>query len=187
MEEFLGATGTYAMPKGYISILEFRDPEGRIIPNQVAVDNGWVLAPKKVPRGWGARRDEIGLGYNLFLDGGRQALVQAFGNTSPLGNYVATHFCIGTGTVAPNVSDVGLVNQIEFTTGVTTKLIGGVTFPFPFGVEFSLPLAAGEANGYLITEFGLLTDSGILLARKTDVGINKQSSFAPSILWRTRF
>ncbi len=174
--------------QGYVSILDFRDPKGRIIPVQKAIENGWVQKPEKVPAGWGADRDEVGIGANTFLDTGRQALCYAFGNSSPISNYVCTHFGVGTGTTPVNTGDVGLVNPIAFDGDSTyAKLVGGITFPSPYVAQVQLPLASGECNGYLITELGLFTASGVLLARKIDAGINKDSSYSPTLLWRVRF
>ena len=49
-------------------------------------------------------------------------------------------------------------------------------------------IAVGDANGYLLTEFGLFSGNDTLLARKVrSVGINTTSDFSPTLTWRIRF
>jgi hypothetical protein len=97
---------------------------------------------------------------------------------------------VGTGTTAPKVTDTGLENPIFFnppTNTVTTKEIDGVDFPTAFVARMEFTLASSEANGYLITEMGLFSGNDTLIARKTNVGINKSSDFSPTFTWRIRF
>ena len=72
------------------------------------------------------------------------------------------------------------------------KPISKASFPYPFIVDIELPLAYSEANTQLITELGLFTGSSggggnTLLARKVILGYNKDSSLAPTFVWRLRF
>ena len=64
----------------------------------------------------------------------------------------------------------------------------GVDFLTPFVVRVSYQIAIGDANGYLITERGLLSGNGTLFARHvSSAGINKTSDFSPTLTWRIRF
>lgn len=173
-------------PRGYLSVSRIYGADGKLIPTQKAVDYGWIV-PHRKPAGWGLEKEEIGLGQNLFLDQGRQANCFAFGFRSPIESYVLQKFGVGTGFTAPKVVDVSLESPIEFSPGVTTKAISGADFPAPFIVRVEFVIGATEANGYLITEMGLFTGDDTLVARRTNLGINKSSDFAPVLTWRLRF
>ena len=56
----------------------------------------------------------------------------------------------------------------------------------PFVAQAEYALGYDDANGYLITEFGLFTGNGTLLARKTDTGINKTSDNLLTLIHRIR-
>lgn len=175
------------MVKGFVSIKRFEDAEGKPISNQQAYDYGWVNPSKhEKAAGWNLAHDEIGLGPNLFLDNGRQMMAYAFGFRNPIANYSARRFGVGSGTTAPKVTDTGLEAVIQLS-GSDTKLLEAVNFPAPFIAEAELAIGATEAVGYLITELGIFTDNGTILARTTHPGINKSADFAPVLGWRFRF
>lgn len=153
---------------------------------QRAVDLGLII-PGKRPKGWGLEKHEIPIGRNLFLDQGLQAITYAFGNRSPINNYVCKKVGFGTGTSVAKVTDVALESPIEISSGVFTKDIDGVDWPAPFIIRVTFTIGAGECNGYFLTEFGLFTGSDILVARKIEsVGINKSADIAPVLSWRLR-
>ena len=186
-------------PKGFVTISKLTRPDGRDLSTQDAVDQGLVVPCGKKPSGWGIPKHEIPLGFNLFTDEGRQMVAYAFGFRSPIVNYVCTQFGIGTGTTAPKVTDVALEAPLTFYDSDSDlipdsqyKPISKASFPYPFIVDIEMPLAFSEANTYLITELGLFTGSSggggnILLARKVILGYNKDSSLAPTLVWRLRW
>lgn len=174
-------------PRGFLTISKVLDAQGREISTQKAFEYGWILPSGKTPRGWGIPKNEIPLGENLFVDGGRQNLAYCFGYYAPISNYVCSLFGVGTGTAAAKVTDVALQNPIEFSPAVTTKAINGIDFPTAFVARVEFSLGANEANGYLITELGLFAGDGSLYARRTTTGINKSSDFSPVISHRLRF
>ncbi len=149
------------------------------MPLQKLVD--WNMAPNTAaPAGWGIGRDEICIGANLTVDGMRQNVAYLLGNQAPTSDYVITSFSVGTGTTAPTVADTGLQNA------VLTKAIEGCDYPAPFVVRVEMQLGPSEANGYLLTEWGLYSGNGTLLARKVATGFNKSSSLSPVFYWRLR-
>ena len=173
-------------PRGYVTVVGVTDADGKQISTQKAVDYGWLTPVESKPRGWGIERHEIPLGENIFTDSGRQLLAYTFGYASPISDYVVSKFSVGTGTTPAKVSDVSLQNPIEFSPSVTTKLINGVSYPAPFIARVEFALGASDANGYLITEIGLHAGNDALYARRTMTGINKESSFSPTLSWRIR-
>lgn len=177
-------------PKGLITVSGITTADGKIIPLQKAVEYGWIKpASGRSPSGWGLPKEEVSLGSNLFLDQGRQLLAFCFGFRSPIADYTCQQFSIGTGTTAPAVTDVALESPIYLDSATSTQApILGVDFLTPFVVRVSYQIAIGDANGYLITERGLLSGNGTLFARHVSAaGINKTSDFSPTLTWRIRF
>ncbi len=175
-------------PKGFLTITGGHREDGKFVRTQDAIDQGLLARPTlNTPKGWGIEKHELPIGENLFVDQGRQLLAYAFGFAEPISNHVCSRFGVGTGTSPAKVTDVALQNPIKLSNSLFTKEIQGVSFPAPFIalVEFSLGVA--DANGYLITELGLFSGDDTLLSRKTTVGINKSSEFAPVLSWRIRF
>ena len=165
--------------QGIITLASLRDDSGKIIPLQKAVDYGFAQNVS-VPAGWGVGRDEVCLGSNLVVDGGRQLTAYLLGNKSPTSDYVISTFQVGTGTTAPIVADTGMQNS------VLSKAIEGVDYPAPFVLRVEMQLGPSDANGYLLTEFGLFSGNGTLFARKIITGFNKASSLSPVFFWRVR-
>jgi hypothetical protein len=175
------------MPRGFLSCTSVRDAEGRPVPLRKAIEYGW-LQPSKAPAGFGIGPDEVPLGRNLFLDAGRQYMAYAWGFRPPVSNYAVQYFGIGTGTATPAVSDTALQNPVAFDGAQQfLKLVDTVDFPAPFIARVLFTIGATEANGYLLTEFGLYSGDQTLITRLTRVGINKTSDFAPQLAHRVRF
>jgi hypothetical protein len=185
------------MVKGFLTICKFTDESGKEIPTQKAVDYGWVKPASNKPSGWGFEREEIPIGSNMFVDNGRQILAYLFGARTPAGSYVCSRFGVGTGA-NPNTSGMtDLQSPANFYNAgsgplLATKPITGVDYPVPFIARVQFQLATTEANGLLLSEFGLycmdMNGGGTtLLARKTCTPVPKQSGFAPVWLWRIRF
>jgi hypothetical protein len=97
---------------------------------------------------------------------------------------------VGTGLTPAKVTDVAMEAPIALPSqgNTITAPITSVDFMTSFVVRVSFSIAQGDANGYLITEYGLASGNNTLIARKVrSVGINKTSDFSPSFSWRIRF
>jgi len=186
------------MIEGFLTVTGIKLEDGKSMPTQRAVDLGWIRPYKRKPAGWGIARSEIPLGYNTMVDNGRQLLAYLFGGRSPAGSYTCSRFGIGTGTGTTSAAYTDLDMPLPFYDDesggdlLPTKPIIGVDFPVPFVARVEFGLSVNEAVGHVITEFGLYaSDIGgggnTLLCRKTELGIEKSSSFAPVYLWRIRF
>jgi len=174
-------------PKGFISVKSIVDLQGNPVSNQDAVSRGWFVPFDGERDGFELDGDEIPIGPNLWTDSGRQALAYAFGFRSPISNYTCQLFGVGTGSSTVNVTNTNLDAPILLSNSAYTKQINGVDYPSPFVARVDFTLGVDDANGFLITEFGLYAGNGTLLARKTSVGINKTNQFSPTFLWRVRF
>ena len=172
--------------QGLVSVVSATGVDGQPISLQSLVDAG-KLPNVKPPAGWGVAREEVSLGFNLTTLNLRQYICYLMGYKAPVSNYVCANFGLGTGTQAPNVTDVALQSPINFFQGGPLKPINGVDFPDPYVMRVSYTIALSEANGFLITEAGLFSGDGTLLARKTQAGLNKDSTFSPVLLWRVKF
>jgi len=174
------------MPRGFVTISKLTQ-DGKEISTQDAVDSGLIIPYGEKPKDFYIPKHEVPLGDNLFLDQGRQLQAYCFGFAAPIQNYVCSQFGVGTGTSPSKVTDTALQNPVEFTAGVYLKDINGVDYPAPFIARVEFTLGNSEANGYLLTEMGLYSGDGTLIARKIMTGINKTSSLSPTLSWRIRF
>lgn len=70
-------------------------------------------------------------------------------------------------------------------TGAFTKALGGATYPETNSVLFSFDIDNDEANGMVISEFGLLNTDNVLCARKVRAGeITKTSAIRLVGTWK---
>ncbi len=175
-------------PKGWVSIDKITDGFGKEISIEQAIKYGWIKTA------YDARKPiatEVELGApNLFLDQGRQLLAYAFGFRAPIANYTCQQFGVGTGLTAAQVTDVALASPVALASqgNNTTAPVTSIDFLTAFVVRVGFTIATTDANGYLLTEFGLFSGNGTLLTRFIrSVGINKTSDFAPTLTWRIRF
>ena len=189
--------------KGYVTVAGVFDEKGRQIPMQKAVDYGWVTpVPGRQPGGWGLDRDEAALGPNLFVDNGRQLLAFAFGGRSPAADFACSKFGIGTGILPASASDVALHSPVRLGAAgsqATTADVDGVDFVSAFMVRvgFTISGIADDnrglspdlnGNGCAITERGLFSGNGTLLARHvSSVPLNKEAGTSYKLFWRLRF
>lgn len=175
-------------PTGFFSISGIVDSTGKRVSPEKAFKYGWVKEPNfTVDSAWGLEKGEIPLGQNLFVSGGRQCALYAACFKSPISNYTVQRFGCGTGVTPPDMNDVQLENAVTLSDGNTTRLIDEVTFPAPFIARVSFSLSTSDANGYLLTEFGIFSGDSTLMARFTRAGLQKTADFAPSLAWRLRF
>lgn len=172
------------MPTGYVSILGVRADDGTLIPAVDAAASGIINPSNVVHPSW-LPSDELPLGGNNFTNLGRKYLAYLFGGRTPMSNYVCTSFGAGTGDTKASVSDVSLVSPVLL--GSTNlKAVDSITFPEDYVAFIQFTIGSGEANGYLLREFGLFSGDGTLLARKTGYNLNKVSGYAPVLHWRIK-
>lgn len=77
----------------------------------------------------------------------------------------------------PSSSIAPLVTDTQLETSVITKPIASVEFPSPSSVMIVAFLVEAEANGYTITESGLMAGDNTLVARRTFAGLAKTNEF----------
>lgn len=163
---------------GSVQILRVLDRDGKPVPTERVLVAG--------------TRD---LGPNLVVDAGREVLARLLGGATT--GYQVSRVSVGTGDDPPRYNDVTLSpqpggeyvggeNQVELYAGATDKAIEEITFPAPFLVQFRFALDYGEANGFVIREAGLWTDSGVLFARKSFPGIIKGEENRIEMAWTIR-
>lgn len=118
--------------------------------------------------------DEVDDDTNLVVDLHRDIHARSLaGNAAD----VVGKFGVGTNGAAPAGGNTGL-------TGLFSKAIDSVSYPAANQVSFGFSLAAGEANGMAILEFGLLTNGGRLYARRIrGSALNKTSDVSFSGTW----
>lgn len=96
-------------------------------------------------------------------------------------NKFVTKIGFGTSGTAAAPSDTAL-------TGMYSRAIGTVSYPTSSSVQWAWQLDTGEANGVAILEFGLLSATNELVARRARVSpINKTSDISLSGTWGINF
>ncbi len=163
-------------PQGIVTIARIVDSFGKEIRLERAIRYGWIEA--------GAESAP-----NLFVDQGRQLLAYAFAFRSPISNYTCQQFGVGTGSTPAKISDVALEAPVLLASAAAyTAPIDSIDFLSAFVVRVAFTIGLGDANGSNITEMGLFSGGGVLIARRVrTVAINKSSDFAPTLTWRLRF
>lgn len=115
---------------------------------------------------------------NLVVDAAKDAhakLIGGSGSGKPV-----NRIGFGTNGTPPVPGDTAL-------TGATLKPVGKVSYPSTGKVSFSWTLAANEAVGKKIAEFGLICSDGSLYARKTRAPIEKTDDMTLSGSWTITF
>jgi hypothetical protein len=115
---------------------------------------------------------------NLVVNAGRTVVMQLLGN-APSPKRIAK-LSVGTNGTAPDGADTTITNSFA-------KNLTGLSFPTISSIRFDWTLGAGEANGILIKEFGLLCADNTLFARKVREGINKNSDIILNGNWTISF
>jgi hypothetical protein len=187
-ESWLHRVGCDYRPQGWLSLSSVVDASGADVPVMEALRRGWLKTDYVNPvfKSYDDLKDQ----RNLFLDQGRQLVAYCVGFRAPIENYTLQKFSVGTGVTPARVTDVALEAPIALASafGATAAPITSVDFLTAFVMRIGFTVSVSDANGYLITEFGLLSGNNTLLARKVrGVGINKTSDFAPTLTWRIRF
>lgn len=112
---------------------------------------------------------------NLIVNGGRNGIADQLLATPTIGR--PTHMAIGTGTVAPALTDTALGTEVGTRVSATrTRTTNVVTFEATFG--------AGNGTG-AITEAGIFNaaTAGTLYSRITFSVINKGASDSLTLTW----
>lgn len=110
---------------------------------------------------------------NLVVKGGKQAILNILDSGGP--GFFIQNVAFGTNGTAPADSDTTI-------TGAYQKPLIGSSILAP-DITFNFDLNSGEANGMTIQEFGLMTNTAILFARKTGISVNKTSSVTITGAW----
>lgn len=116
---------------------------------------------------------------NLVVDKSKLCLSRLLGG-SVTGRSV-TQIAFGTNGTPPVAGNTAITSPF-------TKALGAPTYPSEAQVTFPFTLAANEANGMAIFEFGLLATDGTLFARKVRGAVlNKDSDISLSGSWTIQF
>lgn len=112
---------------------------------------------------------------NLLVDQGRANVVHLLGGDGA--NLQITQIGFGTSGAAPAAGNAALTGQF-------LKTLTSHTYPTTTSVQFNFDLLTTEANGLMIFEFGLITASGTLHARKVrTAALAKASDMSLSGSW----
>ena len=125
------------------------------------------------------RRGELVESYcdhNLIVDVGRNAVTLLIGGDGA--GLSVTKIGFGTGATPADPSNTSLTSGF-------IKAVDAHSYPTQTSVSFQFSLLASEANGLLINEFGLITASGALFARKVRTAgpLTKDNDLALSGSW----
>ena len=129
--------------------------------------NGWlhINAFSKGKKVW-----EIS-GKNMIVNGGYGAIIEALGGGTGFNIDKAQ---IGTNGTAAAASDTAITGPIDLTT-THTILDGKIVFNFT--------LSESVGNGTTFAEFGLITEGGILFARKAVTPFPKIADLSLNCTW----
>lgn len=128
----------------------------------------------------GGKLVEVFEEQNLIVDGSKQIHAKLLGGS--VANQSLTQIGFGAGTSSPVSGNTGL------SAGAFYKAFDSVTYPASNQVRFAFSLGTSEANGIAISEFGLLTPTNVLYARKTrNSPLNKDSDLTLSGTWTISF
>lgn len=116
---------------------------------------------------------------NMILDVSRLNLAHLLGGHAD--GYAVTDIGFGTNPNGPTTTDTAL-------TGSTVKALSSITYPVDNkSVAFNFVVAQGDMIGMDIREFGLLTSTGVLAARKTRGAFVKDSTISFNGTWTLTF
>lgn len=116
---------------------------------------------------------------NLIVVGSQAMHAKLLGGS--VTNQSVTKIGFGTNAAAPVFANTTL-------TGSYVKAVDTVTYPATNQVQFAFSLGTAEANGMAISEFGLLTATSVLYARKTRTApLNKDTDLTFSGTWTISF
>lgn len=113
---------------------------------------------------------------NLIVDQGRTNVTRLLGGDGA--NLQIAKIGFGTSNAVASPGNTALTNAF-------VKAIDSHSYPSTTSVLFNFSLGTGEANDKAIYEFGLLTESGLLHARKVRGGaLMKESDLSLAGTWQ---
>lgn len=116
-------------------------------------------------------------GENLVVDSGLDTLAAALAG----GGDPVTHVALGTSDTAADPGDTTITEPY-------TKALAAPSYPAPGEVVWAWEIGPDEAVGLQISEFGLVTTGGALVARKVrSEPINKSDATSLSASWSLTF
>ena len=117
--------------------------------------------------------------HNMIVDGARLEMAHlAAGDTE--GRHIVA-IALGTSGIPPDAGDEGITEPF-------TKAVDSVDYPAPGQARFNWTVAANEANGMAVMEFGLICEDGTLYARYVrQEPLNKDSDFLLEGDWTIEF
>ncbi len=119
------------------------------------------------------------VGYNKLTNAFMQRIVDAF-RQSPPPDDVIIKVGVGEGDAEPEPTDTGLTNEF-------IKPVSNIDSDTPFEIVFDFTIQSGDANGLVITEFGLFTGAEVLMARRTRPPLTKTSDIVIDGTWTISF
>ena len=123
---------------------------------------------------------EDSLHNNLIVGGSKLIHAQLLGGAVAGNSIVEVGFGSTLSPAAPGNTSLSL--------DAYTKAVDDITYPLPNQVSFHITLGNLEANGQLISEYGLLTASGALYARLVrSAPLIKDLSMALDAQWTVTF
>ena len=117
--------------------------------------------------------------HNLVVTDGYDELIKVLAGESATQHYV-NRMQFGTGTIAPGAGDTILSMPISPIKNVTPTYPNGG----PYRVIFEAFLLSAEGNGFPISEAGLLTPSGGLVARAVFASVSKTTNDVLHATWQ---
>jgi len=114
---------------------------------------------------------------NIVVNNAKTQMAHLLGGDTT--NRFVNRMQFGTGTTAEAVADIALETPI---TPVKAAAAATET-PDVYSVQFTAQLTTAEANGFPITEAGLLFGNNTLCARKVFGALNKTSDFVFQFTW----
>lgn len=110
--------------------------------------------------------------HNKVVDLGIEALIK---HVNGAYTSLIEYFKMGVGTNPPTGNDTSLANEVEFTTGVLTKVFDSVGYPTTKEMKYQLTVDFAEGNGQTLSEIGLFFADGTMFSRFLHQGVNKTS------------
>lgn len=126
---------------------------------------------------------------NVIVNGYKRQVARLLAGSGMSQRFV-NRFAFGTGghavndpttPIAPSPNDTGLERQVYI------KSVTNIVFPTQESVQFQTVLTQSEANGFRLTESGLICADNTLLARRTFPGFIKTDEFVFSAFWTLIF
>ena len=143
----------------------------------------------KKPRGRVILKDQDGNilfdRKNLVVNSSRFILTKLIGSAQA--NKEIANLRVGTGTSPASLTDLYLQNKVTIAGASYEKAKTSTTYPTANSVTFSFVLTTAEANGNLLTEFGLFDSNNTMFARVVTAGYYKDATTTLTLEWTITF